>query len=209
MIIQRFIFFIASLFLFSIGWWASLGWWYEDSVFDVDTARPESVAIVFGAAVFSDGRLSGVLRARMDAAIALYNAGKVDKLLLSGSNRSAYYNEPASMMNYAIARGVPAEDLQPDYAGRRTYDTCFRARGIFQLESAILVTQQFHLPRAIFTCRRLGVETTGVAADQFMRRRRGLGWSTMREIPASFLALVDVIRQQPAPIMGEPIPLTE
>lgn len=209
MAIQRFIILLVSLFLFSLGWWAGLRWWYDDKILEAETATPDKVAIVFGAAVYSNGRLSGVLRARMDAAIRLYQLGKVDKLLLSGSNLSTAYDEPTSMMNYALSQGVPAAAIQPDFAGRRTYDTCFRARDIFQLESAILVTQDFHLPRALFICNRLGVETTGVAADNFMRSNRGLRWSTAREIPASFLALVDVIRNQPAPVMGNPIPLFE
>lgn len=209
MAIQRFIILLIGIFLFSLGWWAGLRWWYGDKISDVETARPEKVAIVFGAAVYPNGRLSGVLRARMDAAIRLYQLGKVDKLLLSGSNLSAAYDEPTSMMNYALSQGVPAAAMQPDFAGRRTYDTCFRARDIFQLESAILVTQEFHLPRALFICNRLGVETTGVAADSYMRNTRGLRWSTVREIPASFLALVDVLRNQPAAVMGNPIPLFE
>ena len=102
---------------------------------------------------------------------------------------------------------MPAADIQPDYAGRRTYDTCYRARSIFQLESAVLVTQDFHLPRALFTCRSLGVQAVGVTADLRPYTRRSLGWSTLREIPATIVALLDVIRRQPAPVLGEPIPL--
>lgn len=77
-----------------------------------------------------------MLRDRVDTAIALYDAGQVQKLIMSGDNRVVEYNEPQAMMNYAIARGVPEEDIQPDYGGRRTYDTCYRAKEIFQVESA-------------------------------------------------------------------------
>ena len=180
-------------------------WWQADNIFDVETAPAQRVALVLGAGVYPDGRLSGVLRARMDAAIQLYQIGKVDKLLLSGSNLSATHNEPGSMMAYAINQGIPAEDLQPDFAGRRTYDSCYRARNIFQLDSAIIVTQDFHLPRALFLCNQLGVDASGVSADPYLRYRRSFRWNTIREIPASFRALFDVVRQNPAPIMGAPI----
>ena len=75
-----------------------------------------------------------MLQDRVETAVLLYQAGKVNKLLLSGDNRYADYNEPARMMDYALSRGVPAEDIQLDYAGRRTYDTCYRAGAIFQLD---------------------------------------------------------------------------
>ena len=91
------------------------------------SAPNEQAAIVYGARVYPSGRLSGMLRDRVDAAVALYMAGKVDKLLVSGDNSTAEYDEPGAMMAYAIAQGVSAEDIQPDYGGRRTYDTCYRA----------------------------------------------------------------------------------
>jgi SanA protein len=131
------------------------------------------------------------LRDRVDTAIDLYRAGKVQKLLMSGDNQIAEYNEPADMMAYAITQGVPAQDIQPDYGGRRTYDTCYRAKSIFQVDAAILVTQQFHLPRALFTCRALGINAQGVVS----------------ELPALVVALVDVVRREPPPVMGEPIPI--
>ncbi|MEM7348555.1 MAG: ElyC/SanA/YdcF family protein, partial [Chloroflexota bacterium] len=153
------------------------------------------------------GRLSAMLQDRVETGVQLYEAGKVDKLLLSGDNRTADYNEPERMQDYALSRGVPAEAIQLDYAGRRTYDTCYRARDIFQLDSAILVTQAFHLPRAIFTCRSLGVTAVGVEADLRTYHPASIQWSTLREIPARFLALADVIRQQPAAVLGQPIPI--
>lgn len=91
-----------------------------------------------------------MFRDRVDTAIDLYKAGKVQKLLVSGDNRFANYNEPGAMMAYAIAHGVTPADIQPDYGGHRTYDTCYRAQAIFQVQEAILVTQAFHLPRALY-----------------------------------------------------------
>jgi SanA protein len=131
----------------------------------------------------------------------------VQKILVSGDNRFEDYDEPGRMMDYAVNRGVPAEDIQPDYAGRRTYDTCYRAKAIFQLDSAVLVTQGFHLPRALFTCRNLGVEAVGVSADLRAYHPMSMRWSTSREFLATLRALLDVVRQKPAPVLGEPIPI--
>lgn len=177
--------------------------YYGRYITTVADAPSERVAIVFGAAVYGNGRLSTVLRDRVETAIALYERGAVDKIIMSGDNSSPNYNEPGAMMAYAVARGVPEADIQPDYGGFRTYDSCYRAHHIFGLESAILVTQAFHLPRAIFTCQALGVDAVGVAADQ--RPYRGAEWYETRETAASFVALVDVIRRQPATVMGAPI----
>ncbi|MEZ4555940.1 MAG: ElyC/SanA/YdcF family protein [Caldilineaceae bacterium] len=119
-------------------------------------------------------------RDRVDTAIALYQAGKVDKLLMSGDNSTPEYDEPGAMMAYAIAQGVPAADIQPDYAGRRTYDTCYRAQAIFHVEDAVLVTQAFHLPRALFTCHNLGLDAQGVIADRRIYDPRSVAWSESR-----------------------------
>ncbi len=179
--------------------------YYANSIHTVESAETARVGIVFGAAVYGDGRLSSVLRDRMETAIALYDAGKVNKLLLSGDNSAEHYNEPGAMMAYALSRGVDPADIQPDYAGLRTYDTCYRARHVFQVDKAILVTQEFHLPRAIFTCRQLGVEASGAKAD--LRPYRGSRWYEFRETVATSRALWDVIRREPAQIVGETIPL--
>jgi SanA protein len=167
--------------------------------------KPVRVAIVYGAAVRPGGRLSAVLHDRMETAVALYEAGYVDKLLLSGDNRAADYNEPAAMMAYALARGVDPADVQPDYAGLRTYDTCYRARHIFGVETAVLVTQEFHLPRALFTCRNMGIEVIGVQSD--LRPYTRARWFEIRETGATLMALWDVVQHRPAAILGEPIPL--
>ncbi len=183
----------------------SLKWVYASSMHSVESAPQKQVAIVFGAAVYGNGRLSAILLDRMDTAIALYHNGKVDKLLVSGDNRFENYNEPGAMMAYAISQGVSETDVQPDFGGRRTYDTCYRARDVFQTESVILVTQAFHLPRAIFTCRGLGIAAEGVVADQ--QPYRGARFYELRETAASLNALWDIIRHQPPPVLGDPIPL--
>ncbi len=180
---------------------------YQPAIMTIETVPNERVAIVFGAGIYNNGRLSGMLRDRMDTAIDLYQAGKVEKLLLSGDNRVVEYDEPSAMMEYAIAQGVPAADIQPDYAGRRTYDTCYRANAVFQVQAAILVTQQFHLPRALFLCDQLGVQAVGVAADRGAYNPRSVAFSETREVLAQIAALWDVIRRAPPPVLGEPIPI--
>ncbi len=173
--------------------------------YDADTVPTHRVAIVFGAGIYADGRLTAVLEDRMMTAIALYEQGKLDKILVSGDNRTLEYDEPTAMLNFALDQGVAAADVQPDYAGWSTYDTCYRARHIFQVEEAIVITQEFHLSRAILTCRQLGITAVGVAADrQSYARAR---WFAVREIGATFKALLELIRHQPAPIMGDPIPI--
>jgi SanA protein len=180
---------------------------YGVAIQPIERVEKDRVAIVFGARVYPGGRLSGMLRDRVDTAIELYKAGKVQKLLFSGDNRFVDYDEPGAMMAYAIAQGVPAGDIQPDYGGRRTYDTCYRAKAIFQVDSAILVTQRFHLPRALFLCDQLGIHAVGVAADRRLYDPRSVAFSETREIPALAFALLDIIRRAPPPVLGEPIPI--
>ncbi len=175
--------------------------------FSVEAAAPARVAIVFGAGLWRDGSPTPVLRDRVATAANLFFAGKVEKLLMSGDNRFEDYNEPAAMRDYAISLGVPKDAIVLDYAGRRTYDTCYRAGEIFAIDSAILVTQRFHLPRALFTCNALGVSSTGVAADMRSYRRRSLAFWHTRETVATTVALLDVFILHPLPVLGDPEPI--
>ena len=167
----------------------------------------ENIVIVFGAGVWANSQLSHVLQDRMDTAINLYQQTDVSKILLSGDNRQHNYNEPLAMLNYALAANILEDDLQPDYAGRRTYDTCYRAKHIFGVDKAILVTQEFHLSRALFICNGLGIEAVGVIADQ--RTYVDAKSYEQREVLASTKALWDVVVKKPAPIMGQPISLVK
>lgn len=202
-----FVFFVLVLVLLAllpVAWRKLVQISYARHIHTVDSAPPEQVAIVYGAAVYANGRLSTVLRDRMDTAIALYESGKVDTLLVSGANNSAQRNEPEAMRLYALSRGVAPEAILVDSGGLRTYDTCYRARHEFGVESAVLVTQEFHLPRALFTCRQLGITAVGVAAD--LRPYRGARWYALRETAATLVALWDVTRMQPAQIIGDTVP---
>lgn len=193
----------AGLALLGLRQWAD--WRYRDQIYQQAAQSPEApVAIVFGAGYWPSG-LSHALADRMDTAIALYEAQKVNKLLLTGDNRFVDYNEPAAMARYAEARGVPAGDLVLDYAGRRTYDSCYRAGAIFGVERAILVTQEFHLPRALYTCDRLGLEVVGVEADRRVLVRSQ--WYEFREVFALARAWLDLNLLKPLPVLGDPIPV--
>jgi SanA protein len=172
-----------------------------------ETAPPARVAIVLGAGLRNDGTPTAVLKDRVKTAVQLYQQGKVDKLLMSGDNRFANYNEPEGMRQYALTLGVPNEDIVLDYAGRRTYDTCYRASVIFQVESAIVVTQRFHLPRALFLCNSFGVQADGVEANTVsFRKISRFIWNT-RELFATAQAVWDVYVSKPLPVLGEPEPI--
>jgi len=182
-------------------------WSARNLIFSLEKVPPKPVAIVFGAGLWRDGSPTPVLRDRVATAVELYFAGKTEKILMSGDNSHRDYNEPAAMRAYAMQLGVPGEDIVLDYAGRRTYDTCYRAREIFRVTETILVTQSFHLPRALYTCNALGVSAVGVAADRRVYRQRSLAVWNLRELPATLVALWQVHISQPQPVLGQPEPI--
>ena len=176
-------------------------------IYSAEQSPSGKVAIVFGAGLQRDGSPSPVLSDRVETAVKLYLDGKVDKLLMSGDNRFVDYNEPGAMRAYAVSLGVPEEDIVLDYAGRRTYDTCYRAKYIFQIDEAILVTQSYHLPRALFLCNQIGVKSVGVSADLRTYMNSSLFSWNMRELPASLVALWEVWISHPLPVMGDVEPI--
>lgn len=175
--------------------------------YTVDTAPVERVAIVFGAGLTRDGQPTLILRDRVKTAVQLYLSGKVGKLLMSGDNRFFNYNEPEAMRQYALSLGVPDDAIVLDYAGRRTYDTCYRAKAIFRLDSALLVTQQFHLPRALFLCNMLGVQAVGVDANNYRYWPPLMLIWNIREQLATVGAFWDVYIEKPLPVLGKPEPI--
>jgi SanA protein len=181
---------------------------YEGRIYRTAEAVPaRPVAVVFGAGYWPDGTPSDVMKDRVEAAVDLYRAGRVRTVLFSGDNRFANYNEPGKMREYALSLGLPDEAIELDYAGRRTYDTCYRAREIFGLHEVVLVTQRYHLPRALYTCEKLGLDAIGYAADRrpyvYIRQYR------LREIPALWVAWWQLWVTHPLPVLGKPIPILE
>jgi len=183
-----------AMLLLPFMWRSLLNRTYESRILDIDSTDQEPVAIVFGAAVLRNGRLSSILRDRMDTAVQLYGKGKVQRILVSGDISSSGYSEPEAMADYALQRGVRPEDIQIDNGGRRTYDTCYRANKVFRVDRAIIVTQAFHLPRALYICDQLGISAVGAAADQ--REYRAARWYEFRETAAMMVALWDTIQLQ-------------
>ena len=180
-------------------WRGAVKFYYSSTMYTQSEAPARPVAIVFGAAVYGNGRLSAVLRDRVDTAIALYHSGQVERLIMSGGAASGRYDEPLAMKQYAVDRGVAEADVMTDHGGQRTYDTCYRARYVFDVRDAVLVTQAFHLPRALLTCDGLGVRAVGAVADQ--QPYRGARWYEMRETAATLVAAWDIFRRQPPPLV--------
>jgi SanA protein len=176
-------------------------------IYEVNNAPEKPVAIVFGAGLRRDGSPTSVLRDRVTSAAELYHSGKISKILMSGDNRFEDYNEPGAMKAYALDLGVPEGAIVQDFAGRRTYDTCYRARDVFGVSDVLLVSQSFHLPRALYTCNALGMSAAGVSADFRSYHRRSQVFWNMREIPATAVAMWELFVTKPLPVLGDPEPI--
>lgn len=160
------------------------------------------VAIVFGAGLTIHNTPSDALMDRLTIAAQLYDRGLIDRLLVSGDNPTQAYNEPEVMKQTLIHDfGIPEDSIFPDYAGRRTYDTCRRARELWGIEKAILVTQGYHLSRAIWTCEALGIESTGISAtlQPYIKEVP----FKIREVGAIYKSFVDLYLLEPDYIGGE------
>jgi SanA protein len=162
----------------------------------VDEVPCMPVAIVFGAGVGTP-----ILADRVATAVSLYKIGKISKILMTGDSHPDY-DEPRAMRAMAIAAGVPKKDVVCDYAGFRTYDSLYRARDIFSVNKAILVTQNFHLPRAIFIDKHLGLSVIGVDATMHSYGSEQ-GWYELREILASEFAWLEVFTHHKPKFLGK------
>jgi SanA protein len=177
------------------------------SINDLPRDGSRRIAIVFGAGLTRSGEPTAVLYDRVATAAELYQRGLVDKLLLSGDNRFENYNEPEAMRRTAVRLGVPDADLVLDYAGRRTYDSCYRAREIFGVNRAILVTQAFHLERALYLCDAFGIDSVGIMADRRNYAGGAQTWWLAREAIATVGAWIDGHVTRPTPVLGNPLPI--
>lgn len=167
---------------------------------DVGLVPTQRVAVVFGAGLRSDGQPTPILADRVRAAVELYRSGRVHKLLMSGDNSSVNYNEVAAMRRLAIEQGVPAADITLDYAGFSTYESCYRAREIFGVTQAVLVTQRYHLPRAVYTCTQLGINAVGLGTpDWGVYSPDAMRLYTAREVLATLNALWQLHITHPQP----------
>lgn len=161
------------------------------------------VAMVLGASVIH-GEPSPVLAERADVAIALYKQKKVSKILVTGDNGALSHDEVTPVRKYLLDAGIPAQDIFLDHAGFDTYSSMYRARDVFRVHSMAIATQDFHLPRSLFIARSLGINAYGVRAQG----SENTAYEYLREIPASFKALWNIITRRVPKYLGEPIPLS-
>ena len=171
---------------------------------DLADAPSAEVAIIPGAAIFEGGALSSIFLDRADMAIKLYEAKKVTKILVSGDNSTDSHNEVNPVRLYLMSRNIPQEDIYLDHAGFDTYSSMYRARDIFGVSSALVSTQSFHLPRAVFIARRLGIEAYGMNADV----GHMLLSNSAREVLANEKAMLDLLFRRKPKYLGEPVPIS-
>ncbi len=169
----------------------------------VEDAAKADAALVLGASV-ARGQPSPVLEKRAHTAVQLYIHGKVKKILVTGDNGALSHDEVTPVRKYLLSAGVKPEDIFLDHAGFDTYSSMYRARDVFEAHSIIIVTQDFHMPRAIFIARHLGLEAYGIVAEG----RDGDGRDYLREIPASVKAAYDIVIGRLPKYLGDRIPLT-
>ncbi|HET7302764.1 MAG TPA: ElyC/SanA/YdcF family protein [Candidatus Saccharimonadales bacterium] len=166
-----------------------------------DTHTTARVGLVLGAGITPDGTPYKELRSRLDTAAAALQSGTVQKLLLSGDNRFKNYNEPEAMKEYLVTqKHISASQLQLDYAGRSTYESCQRAKQIFGLDRTIIFSAQSHLPRAIFLCRHFGVTAYGIASHIEANNH------VRREALAGVKAFINAYIKGEPTVLGPPIP---
>jgi SanA protein len=164
-------------------------------------------ALVLGAQVYPDGRASAMLADRVKAAEELYRAGRVQKLLLSGDHSRSDYDEVGTMRELLLRDGIPPQDVFEDHAGFDTWDSAQRAKRVFGVTSAVVVTQDFHMARALFDARRAGLKVTGFSAD---RRDYGhvMAKLQVREALARVKTLGDAVTGADPKFLGAKIPIT-
>ena len=163
--------------------------------------------VVLGASVYADGTPSGILQDRLDDGIALYFAGAAPKIIMSGDNSTVSYNEVKAMKDYAVAQGVPSEDVFCDHAGFSTYESMYRAKHVFGAERIVVATQTYHLYRALYAASGLGLEAVGVPSD-YREYAHQLQYD-VREIPARTKDLFKTLLRVPSTFVGDPISLDQ
>ena len=162
--------------------------------------------IILGCQVKDDGSLSHMLRDRLMRGLEVYEAGDAPKLLMSGDHGREEYDEVGAMKNYAIENGVPSENVFMDHAGFSTYETVYRAKEIFQTDKVIIVTQEYHLYRALYIAEQFGVEAYGVSAD--LNRYAGQSMRDFREVLARCKDWAMCIFKPEPTYLGEAIPVS-
>lgn len=172
---------------------------------DISQVPAAYTGIVLGAGA-RNGQVSPVLQDRLETALALYKEGKIKRFLLTGDHGKKNYDEVNTMKDYLVAKGVPESDIFLDHAGFDTYDSMYRAKELFEVSDAIIITQDFHLNRSIFLARNLGLAANGFAADK--RLYKGRKYYAFREKITLVKAFFDVVFHSKPKFLGEKIPIT-
>ena len=172
---------------------------------DLTLVPHTEVALIPGAAILRDGSLSPVLKDRVDAALRLYQAGKADNILVSGDNGTTTYNEVNPVRIYLVESGVPFERIYLDHAGFDTYSSMYRAKEIFRVGSTTIITQSFHLPRAVYVARHIGIIAYGYNADD----GHYLLKNYIRELFADVKTLLDLSWEREPKYLGDIIPISQ
>ncbi len=176
----------------------------RDRNLTAEQAPARDVAIIFGAEMYPSGRPSPYLKARLDLGAELYDAGKAQVLIVSGDNAAEHHHETANMKRYLVSRGVPAERVVEDEHGLDTYDTCVRAREVFGITEALLVSQRYHLHRAVATCEAVGVDAVGVGDVSVKATSKRWDEFATREVGANLKMVWDVTTRRTPNLEGDP-----
>lgn len=195
------------LYLFIIGLWSI---WFinirvsfsanDIAISCTELSKDYPVGIVLGASVLNN-RASDVFADRLQTAADLYQKGQITKILVSGDHGQVDYDEVNTGKNYLLNKGIPAVDIFLDHAGFDTYDSLYRAKYIFGVDKALIITQEFHLPRALYLAEHLGINTLGCKAD--LREYRDIKKMKKREILARVKAWLDVYSQTSSKYKGD------
>lgn len=179
----------------------------ETAAAQADEGITYDAILVLGAAVYPDGTPSTILQDRLDVAIRLYNEGVAPAIIMSGDNRDANYNECYNMKTYAINQGVPSEDVFCDHRGICTYDSMYRAKTVFGCQRLMVVTQSYHLYRAVFDANGLGMDAWGVPSD--IHQYQDQDYYDKREVLARINDFKKVICKESAEYLSEPVSLDQ
>lgn len=190
---------LAFVVLAPLLWVQGLG---QSRVRSADSIAPTGVALVLGAGLRPDGTPSEYLERRLEAARRLYENGAVHVILVSGDNGHASHDEPTAMEVWLTSHGVPASQVVRDYAGFDTHDSCVRAHDVFGVRDAVVVTQDYHVRRALFSCSLAGIHVVGVGvSSRNVQPKQAVLWR-VREVPASWRAAWDAVTHRPAVYPG-------
>lgn len=175
-----------------------------ETIVSVSSAKPAEAILILGAYVKPNGEVSRMLKDRLDYGYALYKNGKSDRIIVSGDHGTVSYNEVKAMCDYLEAKGIPSDAIFMDHAGFSTYDSVYRMKAIFGVTDAIIVSQKYHVVRAAYISKKLGVATQSVASDTYIYEKM-LSYR-IREIGARIKAFVMASILVPEPkYLGEKI----